>query len=228
MIWMSKKEKRSLTRRRTLQSIGAGVVGISGITNLPIVRAEKESHLDKHYKKALKIREKTGSREKFIKYLNKHLDVSESRKSVAITTNQSDDGYSIQYYPEYRINGYLTMTYDGCDSGYVYTDFEWQFEQGGFPEDPHDLASLHWASNHFSRVPDTEYGGPYVCVDNYCANKSSTGFAARFDEVGYVNNSSEPNDGDGIDIKSNFGLKAQKIDNNIDPQSRFMTADYKH
>jgi hypothetical protein len=149
-------------RRREFLASG---VAASGLLSVPQVTASERS-FEETYNQALKIREETGSRERFLHYLRKHANVVNTNKRRFIVSREEDDddGVSTQKIKTGSISVAMTLTYEiGCPDGdsYAYADYEFSVDSIENGEKGPDHISLSWNADHYRIV---DYG--WYSADN--------------------------------------------------------------
>lgn len=159
----SNREKKNVTSRRSLLKIGAAAAsvaaapGIVGATSGG--RPSNSERADRIHSKALKIRERTGSQERFKEYLSNHADHFQSHQQSFQVG--SDDGVSSQEWRSTAFDNDLMLTYyDSCASGdpYAYFDYYITIDSGeGWGEGGPDQISLGWADHHYRYEEGSAY-----------------------------------------------------------------------
>lgn len=144
-----------ISRRSFLSS----AAGATALTAVPNVTANRRS-FDEIYQQALHIREKTGKREKFLKYLNKHTNVvSTAHREFQVPVGSSED-VSTQEIPKSNITTDMTLLYElDCPDGdsYGYVDYEFSVDSPySYGEKGADHISLGWNGDHY-KVIDYEW-----------------------------------------------------------------------
>lgn len=113
---------------------------------------------DRIHNQARHIREKTGSQEKFKKYLRNHADYFESKR-----TKQGGNGFSTSDWDESDITTDLTLTYyyDRCtgdtEDPYAYFDLHVNLYGGGDAEEGNDEITLSWNDSHYRIENNSSY-----------------------------------------------------------------------
>jgi len=152
----SNSSKDSATRRALLQAIGAGVA-VSGYSGVGVANSSGPSP-EKIYEQALHIRKRTGSVEKFHKYLRNHGFEVKSKENEF--SKQSGD-ISPQRIKDHHMTGTLTLSeysiadFDGIADYHVEVESDKWFGPG---EDPEDHVSISWPWSDW----DLHSNGTYI------------------------------------------------------------------
>lgn len=174
------QEGRVTNRRNVLKSLGASAIVAGGV---PVIGSASPSFREK-IERAIRIREKTGRHENFVKYLRKNdviVDTNEYQYRVPLEGNSTDGGVSTESLDDANLSVNVTLTYEysSCydSSPTIYTDYYWDWNNvDGYGETGGDVVSLSWPETHW--YYDSQYSGNRVT--HY--DRSGHGSVWKFDD----------------------------------------------
>lgn len=141
-----KSDIPAASRRHVLEAIG-GAVALGGISKVGSAKRDLREIIDR----AHRIREKTNSQKKFLRYLrNQGLAVANQRQSYTISRN---DGLGVQKLSEADLTTDITLVYRyyQCTLEEIYTEYSWTWDVSeGFGDVPEDGVSMGWPLDHYS------------------------------------------------------------------------------
>ncbi|WP_276300026.1 hypothetical protein [Halorussus lipolyticus] len=161
----------SRSRRNILRTFGAGIAS-TGFAGSALGAAKKEvqkkrkDSFDKAFEQARQIREKTGSQEKFVRFLTSQgFKVAREDRTFQMPTGEKGGDVSTQDFQKSELSTSMTLT-EGCDSDYMYVDYHVDIDadetSGPVGANGPDDITLSWDEDHF-RVVDYRW---YCSADN--------------------------------------------------------------
>lgn len=142
-----------INRGRFLKSTGAAAIAASSLATVGSAKPSFEDIIDR----AHRIREKTGSQAKFLKYLRKH-DLAVANQRRHHTVPMQSDGPSTQNLSEGDLTTNLTLVYNyyQCSLDNIYTEYSWDWQvSSGSGESPVDYVSMGWPTDHYLYESET-------------------------------------------------------------------------
>lgn len=166
---------KKVTRRSVLGLLGSTAVAGS----VPTVGSAKPE-FRKIIDQAHRIREKTGSQQRFLKYLRSHgLTVANQRTEYVVPAQS--EGISTAEISENYLDVELTLVYNyyQCSLENIYTEYSWTWDvQSGNGETPKDFISLGWPSDHYDYDSETHGSN----VNHYDRDNDLTGSVWKYDD----------------------------------------------
>lgn len=222
-----------LNRRRFLTAVGAGSAG----SFVPTVGGARTGPPQARYKKALAVREATGSNAAF----------REELRDQGATFSAQDTEFSVPWQdPDQNGGGVSTLALDKADCSlqltltcfsdyvdYIYADLYWEHDVGynsydnDAGEQPYDIVGLSYEERDYDLVSDSWYGGNSTSKRKY----NNSGVAFNYCDACCREYKDETGDcspqGESFTISDYCGMRI-KPDETSDPDYRDVYADYWH
>lgn len=159
----SGQERRGSTRRTFFKTGIATVGAIAGtglVTGDSGSNSTNVSRADRNHENALRIRDETGSQEKFKRYLEDTADYFASKKMSFTPSSMEEEGPSTQSWSESKIQTDLVLTHYHCPMSDTVAYFDYYIEvdgtYGGGEGGP-DQNSISWADHHYRYQQGSAY-----------------------------------------------------------------------
>ncbi|WP_262179505.1 twin-arginine translocation signal domain-containing protein [Haloarcula laminariae] len=228
-------DKGKSYRRQFIKGLGVGAATVTVPAGSAFGRRRQTSKKPEEiYKEALELRKETGDSEKFDEYLKergfKGYNTS-ATKEVQPTKSDSEKEIDRESYDLTKCHGDLDLyTYESTDDAWC--DLELTIHEDGYAgeaEPPNDVIGLYWPTDHFDRVPESEYGYPltyiYTPTDNPTKGDiSGNGVAVEYDDVAHNEDNAGDPVGDGWEVTVGCNMN---IDDD-DVETRRIFADWTH
>lgn len=221
------------SRRNVLKSTGLAAATVGSFS--AVVTAKQEESPQKKYEAALRVREKTGSNEKFrnvLKQGNAKIATDDVSETKVWRTSSAEEGeFTTQKLQKADFN--LSMTMTSYNNSHPYVDLHWEItvdydlqnNDGG--ELPADIIGLTFEPRDYD-FDDYAYGGNST-------NKRDSGYMGATYEYSDITcedyndagASCPPEIGTTVTVKDSAGMRI-KPDETSDPSYRKVYADYYH
>lgn len=167
----------SLRRRDVLTTSGASLAGLSVI---PRIGSAGQPSRDEIIQKGLRIRDKTGSTDHFVKYLRNHGFTVIRTTSTVSASKSSDSGVSPEYLDEADLTMELSIFYQcyTCDYDCV-VDLSWDWSGQDFDdwgEPPRDITGFYWEDSDWNLATADYYRSDRVYFDGFSGTHTSFEF----------------------------------------------------
>jgi hypothetical protein len=170
--------ERLTSRRNVLKTAGAGLATVTGVSTIGSAEPSFQELLDR----AHRIREKTGSQERFLSYLRKHgLSVGNVRTHHKVPAQADGDDVSTQKLVEDDLYTNISLIYEyfQCSRTNTYTEYSWEWDvNSGGGESGDDLVSIGWAKDHYDY--DSQESGERV--NHYESTDGQNSHAWKYDD----------------------------------------------
>lgn len=229
--------RSGVSRRNCLKKVGTAAGAIALGSNIAVARSpghhNSEELLHKVVKQARKIREKTGSHERYVQHIkNSPLEMEHQWGTWKVPqVSQSPDDVTTQELPQSAFSHSLTLSYT-CESNEMVMDYRWNHDYVCPPnnydgKEPRDIAGLHWQTDDYTYLKDTKFTGEYVYLDEDDGDIETHGLVAEYDDKNHAHDASNGSTDCGVSMSSYFGGTVY-IENSDPPYSRTVNMDYYH
>ena len=159
-------EKKTQPSRRSVLKAGVASIVLTPATIGAAARQgeSNKERADRIHDTALEIRDRTGSKEKFKRFLQNNADKFVDKQMSFTPGSAIPDGPSVENWSEDAIETDLSLSYytDSAGDEYANCHYDITVERGlgDHGEGGPDQMSISWADHHYRYVQDSEYYDP--------------------------------------------------------------------
>lgn len=227
--------EKQTKRRSVLKQFGTGLVGVGLGTGVVGAHGSdyhnSEEYLDKIVEQARRIRQKTGSQERYVEHIRNSELAMHRRWGTYEVPSHSSGEVSTQELAKSYFHHELTLTYT-CDPDVLSFDYQWEHQNVCPPnlregEDPRDVAGLHWQTDDYTYMDGSKSVGANTYLDKDDGDIETNGVVAEYDDAQDTYDETHGDTDCGVTVSSYLAGKVY-IENNDAPRTRAWNMDYYH